>query len=320
MRKMINKMNSKFDQRKYEIALSWAKEANHINNGVPTLAGRERESAVDDIYYIQRNIRRQGNHIYFYDYIDEETQMIFCNLVKEVTRDILMEHIGDILNNCLNEFIFVHLNSPGGRADCGLAIYDFIKTSTIPINCIVEGSCDSAATLLFLASHHREMTPNSTFMMHQCSWGCYGQNRLMQDMALNAEKLMMKLRKIYFEETSFGKVTSKGQKLTDEERMLMIQQQLEHDIEWSYSECKKYDIIDTSLEEFELSEENQSKVEALIEKLINEQISAKEKKSSAKKTEKKEETKKKAPAKKKETKKEEVKKENESSKEEKPTK
>ncbi len=320
MRKMINKMNSKFDQRKYETALSWAKEAYHINNGVPTLAGRERESAVDDIYYIQRNIRRQGNHIYFYDYIDEETQMIFCNLVKEVTRDILMEHIGDILNNCLNEFIFVHLNSPGGRADCGLAIYDFIKTSTIPINCIVEGSCDSAATLLFLASHHREMTPNSTFMMHQCSWGCYGQNRLMQDMALNAEKLMMKLRKIYFEETSFGKVTSKGQKLTDEERMLMIQQQLEHDIEWSYSECKKYDIIDTSLEEFELSEENQSKVEALIEKLINEQISAKEKKSSTKKTEKKEETKKKVPAKKKETKKEEVKKESESSKEEKPTK
>ena len=210
-----------------------------------------------------------------------------------------MEHIGDILNNCLNEFIFVHLNSPGGRADCGLAIYDFIKTSSIPINCIVEGSCDSAATLLFLASHHREMTPNSTFMMHQCSWGCYGQNRLMQDMALNAEKLMMKLRKIYFEETSFGKVTSKGQKLSDEERMLMIQQQLEHDIEWSYSECKKYDIIDTSFEEFALSEENQSKVEALIEKLLNEQFSSKEKKSTSKKTEKKEEaSKKKAPVKK----------------------
>lgn len=299
MRKMINKMNTKFDQRKYETALSWVKEANHINNSVSTLAGRERESAVDDIYYIQRNIRRQGNHIYFYDYIDEETQMIFCNLIKEVTRDILMEHIGDILNNCLNEFIFVHLNSPGGRADCGLAIYDFIKTSSIPINCIVEGSCDSAATLLFLASHHREMTPNSTFMMHQCSWGCYGQNRLMQDMALNAEKLMMKLRKIYFEETSFGKVTSKGQKLSDEERMLMIQQQLEHDIEWSYSECKKYDIIDTSFEEFALSEENQSKVEALIEKLLNEQFSSKEKKSTSKKTEKKEEaSKKKAPAKK----------------------
>lgn len=311
MRKMINKMNTKFDQRKYETALSWVKEANNINNGIPMLTGRERESAVNDIYYIQRNIRRQGNHIYFYDYIDEETQMIFCNLIKEVTRDILMEHIGDILNNCLNEFIFVHLNSPGGRADCGLAIYDFIKTSSIPINCIVEGSCDSAATLLFLASHHREMTPNSTFMMHQCSWGCYGQNRLMQDMALNAEKLMMKLRKIYFEETSFGKVTSKGQKLSDEERMLMIQQQLEHDIEWSYSECKKYDIIDTSFEEFALSEENQSKVEALIEKLLSEQISSKEKKSASKKSEKKEEAPKKKALAKKFTKK---------TKEEKPTK
>lgn len=322
MRRVINKMNTKFDKDRFERMLSWSKEANHINNSFPILAGRERESAVDDIYYIQRNIRRQGNHIYFYDYIDEETQMIFYNLIKEVTRDIFMEHIGDILNNCFNEFIFVHLNSPGGRADCGLAIYDFIKTSSIPISCIVEGSCDSAATLLFLASHHREMTPNSTFMMHQCSWGCYGQNRLMQDMAINAEKLMMKLRKIYFEETSFGKTTSKGQKLSDEERMLMIQQQLEHDIEWSYSECKKYDIIDTSLEELELSEENQTKVEALIEKLLSEQISSKnskEKKQTPKKSEKKEETTKKKTPTKKPTKKVEEK-EVENSKEEKPTK
>ena len=61
--------------------------------------------------------------------------------------------------------------------------------------------------------------------------------------------------------------------------------------EWSYSECKKYDIIDTSLEELELSEENQTKVEALIEKLLSEQISSKnskEKKSTPKKSEKKE--------------------------------
>ena len=139
---------------------------------------------------------------------------------------------------------------------------------------------------------------------------------------LNAEKLMMKLRKMYFEETSFGKTTSKGQKLSDEERMLMIQQQLEHDIEWSYSECKKYDIIDTSLEELELSEENQTKVEALIEKLLSEQISSKnskEKKQTTKKSEKKEEvTKKKTPTKKPTKKVEE--KEAENSKEEKPTK
>ena len=283
MRKMMNKMNFKYNKRGYDKMLSWAKEAKYINNGGPILAGREQGSAVDDIYYIQRNIRRQGTHIYFYDYIDEETQMIFCNLIKEITRDVLMEHVGDIINNCLSEFIVVHLNSPGGRADCGLALYDFIKTSTIPINCIIEGSCDSAATLLFLACQHREMTPNSTFMMHQCSWGCWGQNRLMQDMALNAEKLMAELRKIYFEETSFGETTSKGEKLTDEERILMIQQQLEHDIEWSYSECKKYDVIDSPLEEFELSEENQSKVEALIEKLINEQFSSKEKSSTQKK-------------------------------------
>lgn len=312
----MQKMMNKITRANLNKMMSWAKEANYIDNS-KSLANRDRESAVDDIYYIQRNIRRQGSHIYFYDYIDEETQMIFCNLIKEVTRDILMEHIGDIINGCLNEFIFVHLNSPGGRADCGLAIYDFIKTSTIPINCIIEGSCDSAATLLFLACQHREMTPNSTFMMHQCSWGCWGQNRLMQDMAINAEKLMSKLRKIYFEDTSFGKISQKGAKLSDEDRLFVIQQQLEHDIEWSYNECKKYDIIDSPLEEFELSEENQTKVEALIEKLLNEQISSKNKKEA--KVEK--ESKKKAPAKKstkkkEDSKKEEVKKESKEEKKE----
>lgn len=300
----------KFNLNRNDIsALSiWAKEANEIGKM------KMEQPASDDFYFKQRNIRRQGNQIYFYDYVDEETQMIFTNLIKEATRDILTEHVGDIIEGRLNEFITVHLNSPGGRADCGLALYDFIKTSKIPINCIVEGSCDSAATLIFLASHHREMTPNSTFMMHQCSWGAYGQNRLMQDLALNAEKLMAKLRRIYFLETSFGSMNSKGVKLSDEDRVLYIQQQLEHDIEWSYDECKKYDIVDVSFDEYELSKENQEKVEALIEKLLQDQQTQKEKENKA--TEKKPATKKERKSK--SQKEETPKKEN--SKKEKPTK
>ena len=45
MRRVINKMNTKFDKDRFERMLSWSKEANHINNSFPTLAGRERESA-----------------------------------------------------------------------------------------------------------------------------------------------------------------------------------------------------------------------------------------------------------------------------------
>ena len=91
MRRVINKMNTKFDKDRFERMLSWSKEANHINNSSPTLAGRERESAVDDIYYIQRNIRRQGNHIYFYDYIDEETQT--KTLDTEVSQNVLKDFV-----------------------------------------------------------------------------------------------------------------------------------------------------------------------------------------------------------------------------------
>lgn len=263
----------KLSREELNCLASWADEANHIKLEQP---------ASDDFYFKQRNIRRQGNQIYFYDYIDEETQMIFTNLIKEATRDILTEHVGDIIEGRLNEFITVHLNSPGGRADCGLALFDFIKTSKIPINCVIEGSADSAATLIFLASHHREMTLHSTFMIHQCSWGGYGQNRKMQDMALNAEKLMAKLRRIYFTETTFGATNSKGEKLSDEDRILYIQQQLEHDIEWSYDECKRYGVIDIPFEEYQLSPENQIKVEEFAEKLLKAQQAQKEKDSKSK--------------------------------------
>ncbi len=248
---------------------SWAKESEYIKAESP---------ASEDIYFKQRNIRRQGNHIYFYDYVDEETQMIFTNLVKEATRDILIENINNLANNQIDDGIIIHINSPGGSAHCGFALYDFIKNSKIGTEGIIEGTCDSAATLIFLACTYRQMTPNSSFLMHQCSWGAYGQNKLMQDLALNAEKTMAKLRKIYFNETTFAEKNSKGEKLSDSDRILMIQNQLEHDIDWNYEECKKYGIIDMPVEQMELSKENQNKLEDFIEKLFQEQLKEKEKK------------------------------------------
>lgn len=215
-----------------------------------------------------RNIRRSGSHIYFYDSVDPESQLLLEMMLRAAIRDVLTEHVGEILGGELPESVTIHLNSPGGVGSSGLALYDYIKTSQIPITCVVEGICASAATLIMLACPVRVMSPNSEVLMHQCSWGAYGDNRFMQDLARNAEGTMQKIRSIYMKETNIG--ADKPEK----EREAFIQHLLEHDWFLSAEECERFGITsahDDDDEDVELSEERVAKLQEFVKKLAVEQ-------------------------------------------------
>lgn len=255
-----------------------------------------------DPAWLDWNIRRRGSHIYFYEEVNELTQMILEVMLRDAVRDVLTSHVGEILGGELSESVTIHINSPGGYLNCGMALYDYIKTSQIPITCLVEGFCASAATLIMLACHNRIMSPNSVFLMHQCSWGAWGENRLMQDLAVNSDKAMKRLRKIYMEETKIG--ADRG-----ENREAYIQHLLEHDFEFDSTECENLGICttcDDEDEDVELSDERVEKLQEYIKKLATEQKkenakkAAEEKKPSPEK--KSVEKKKKEPKKPKETK------------------
>jgi hypothetical protein len=140
-----------------------------------------------------------------------------------------------------------------------------------------------------LACHNRIMSPNSVYLMHQCSWGAWGENRFMQDMAVNADKAMKRLRKIYMAET---KIAEERQ---PQEREAYIQHLLEHDFELDATECEQFGICtacEDDDDEVELSDERVEKLQAFIKKLAAEQ-----KKENLKKEED-EKSKKQSPAKK----------------------
>lgn len=232
--------------------------------------------------WLDYNIHRRGSHIYFYEEVNEVTQMILEIMIREAINEVLMEHAGEIWEGELSEPVTIHLNSPGGYLSSGFALYDYIKTSKVPIACVVSGICASAATLIMLACPVRVMSPSSTFLMHQCSWGCWGDNRYMQDHAENAEKAMAKLRKIYLAETGIAKDKS------DDERELYIQNILTHDIEFSTEECITLGIINEPEEDpcdVQLSEERLKRLHETLEQLAKEQKEedAKEKAKSEKK-------------------------------------
>lgn len=237
-------------------------------------------SEYDDPLFTDRNIRKYGTDIYFLDAIDDESQLILQQMLKQCVAEFLADHIQDILMQSLNDSITIYINSPGGYAYSGLALYDFIKEIKVPVRCVISGECASAATLIFLACDRREMSDNSCFLMHQCSWGDIGDNRYMQDQAENSRKLMAQLRKIYMEETNIGK------EYTDEkEREAYIQSILEHDRYFSKEECKQLGILSEEDEDEPLSEESLTKLNEFAQKLFEQE--QKEKNKSIKRTTKK---------------------------------
>ena len=66
--------------------------------------------------------------------------------------------------------ITVYVNSPGGSADSGFAIYDLFQFSRCPIVTIANGVVASSAVLIYLGGDKdRFSLPNARFLLHQPS-------------------------------------------------------------------------------------------------------------------------------------------------------
>ncbi len=93
--------------------------------------------------------------------------------------------------------ITVYINSPGGSADSGFAIYDALRFFKPPVRTVVNGLCASAAIMIYLAApkERRFSTQNSRFLLHQPSSMAMGSA---SDIQITAEEIV-KLRERYNE-------------------------------------------------------------------------------------------------------------------------
>lgn len=88
--------------------------------------------------------------------------------------------------------IKIILNSPGGSADDGFAIYDAIRSTRAPVKILCIGLTASAGTIIFCAAkkENRLSFPNTRILMHQPSSGIMG---TASDIKISAEEIV-KLR------------------------------------------------------------------------------------------------------------------------------
>jgi ATP-dependent Clp protease, protease subunit len=120
------------------------------------------------------------------------------------------------------------INSPGGSADSGFAIYDLFRFSSCPIITVANGVVASAAVCIFLggAEGKRVTMANARFLLHQPSTATRGQA---SDIDITAREIS-KLRRQYNELVSActGRAVAVVEKDSDRDFWLTAQEAVDY--------------------------------------------------------------------------------------------
>lgn len=122
----------------------------------------------------------------------------------------------------------VFINSPGGSADDGFAIYDIIRFIRPEVKIISTGLSASAATVIMLAAkkENRFAVPNARIMIHQPSMRSFGAAEDIKRTAEQILKLRTRINELYAEET--GQALEKVTEDTDRDYWMTAQEAVEY--------------------------------------------------------------------------------------------
>jgi ATP-dependent Clp protease protease subunit len=116
---------------------------------------------------------------------------------RTIRQLLLLEDMGD-------EPIKIFIDSPGGDADAGYAIFDMIRFVKPPVLTIGMGLVASAAAIILLASprERRIGLPNSHYLIHQPLSGIRGVATDIEIHARELDKLRGKINRLIADETN----------------------------------------------------------------------------------------------------------------------
>jgi ATP-dependent Clp protease, protease subunit len=149
-------------------------------------------------------------------------------IIAEEVRDSLYRRVATMLTLLERKDrkapITAFVNSPGGSADSGFAIYDLFRFSACPITTVANGVVASSAVLIFLGAEQgrRLSLPNARFLLHQPSTATRGQASDIDITAKEISKLRRRYNEIVAEAT--GKAVDVVEKDSDRDFWLTSQE------------------------------------------------------------------------------------------------
>ena len=169
------------------------------------------------------------------------TILISGEINKELAERVVRQLI--ILETESDEPIYVFIDSPGGDADAGYAIFDMIRFVKPQVYTVGMGLVASAGSLILLAADkdHRVATPNSHYLIHQPLSGMRGVATEIEIHAKEIERMKARINKLISEET--GQPIEKVEKDTDRDFWMNAEEAKEYGlvskIVWKRDELPK---------------------------------------------------------------------------------
>jgi len=109
-----------------------------------------------------------------------------------------IEWFDQIRNAGPNDMVKIHINSPGGDLFTAIQFLRVVAECEAHVVTSVEGSCMSAATLIFINADSYEVSPHSVFMFHNYSTAMYGKGGELYDGIIHERKWSERLlREVY---------------------------------------------------------------------------------------------------------------------------
>ena len=145
---------------------------------------------------------------------------------KALTEKIVKQLL--ILEADSDEPIKIFIDSPGGDADAGYAIFDMIRFVKAPVYTIGMGLVASAGALILLAApkERRIALPNSHYLIHQPLSGMKGTATEIEIHAQEIEKMRVKINELIAAET--GKPIDRVEKDTDRDFWMNADEAVEY--------------------------------------------------------------------------------------------
>jgi len=133
--------------------------------------------------------------------LETRTIILAGEINKELAEKVIKQLL--LLEAENDQPIKIFIDSPGGDADAGFAIYDMIRFVKPEIITVGMGLVASAASIVLIAvpSERRLALPNSHFMIHQPLSSIRGVASDIEIHAQELEKLRKKANRLYAEET-----------------------------------------------------------------------------------------------------------------------
>ena len=138
------------------------------------------------------------------DLLDDNNIFLFmegftASTVKPVIEWILRKNL--MPDKSRPKHLTLMINSPGGEVTAAFALIDIMKGSTIPVHTIGLGMIASCGLLTFISGEkgHRILTPNTSILSHQYSWGSHGKEHELfarvREFELSTERMLEHYKK-----------------------------------------------------------------------------------------------------------------------------